>query len=92
MIPDDTGRLPGCRCGLTGPAAAAKVAERHTDCPHHGRRRWWRLWCLVVGHRRIRTITGVRLDEITWLGLAGTITGQRFDCTRCGARNLPRTW
>lgn len=34
-VPDDTGRLPGCPCGLTG-AVAPKVAVLDPDCPHHG--------------------------------------------------------
>jgi hypothetical protein len=51
-----------------------------------------RLVCLVAGHRTIRTITGVRIDETSWFGINGVVTGQKFDCLRCGARNLPRTW
>lgn len=34
-VPDDTGRLPGCICGLTGPATAPDVAVIDPKCPHH---------------------------------------------------------
>jgi hypothetical protein len=37
-VPDPrTGRLPGCLCGLTGPASAPRVVELHAGCRHHGR-------------------------------------------------------
>lgn len=45
------------------------------------------LVCLLTGHRWIRTITDIHLDELSFLGITGTITGQRADCARCH-----RTW
>lgn len=33
---DDTGRLPGCPCGLTGPVSLPEIAIIDPDCPHHG--------------------------------------------------------
>lgn len=47
-----------------------------------------RLVCLFRGHRRIRVITDIHLDEMTIYDLRGTIKGSKVYCYRCG-RTLP---
>lgn len=50
--------------------------------------RW--LVCLLTGHRWIRTITDIHLDEVSFADIRGTITGQRTDCARC--HRTRRSW
>lgn len=49
-----------------------------------------RLICRIIGHRSIKTITGLKLRDFSWTyrSLRGEITSSRIDCLRCGREGL----
>lgn len=83
-VPNDTGRLPGCPCGLTGPATAPEVATPRSQMPASRR---------LTGYQEVGKLALVRVCSSAVehpLGMRGVRGSSPFRSTGNLGDKLPR--